>query len=201
MVDPVSGFVYAESGSDGAGSAALWQAGTASFAAPAPVEATLGAGAVINLHSPAFNDKYFSSVTATDWLLYEGGLNAGGTANTLYGITFSAGHAMTAGTPPLATNQIPFGFGPVDFSPFTEFLTTAGEDRLFESGISAFAGNLASFNISTTFPGGLEHFATEGSGTTGIVIDNGSASAQADSLYFGVLTSNTAVKVTQGALN
>jgi hypothetical protein len=110
---------------------------------------------------------------------------------------------MTAGTPPLATNQDVFGFGPVEFSPFTSFLSAAApaEDRLFESGISAFAGNLASFNISTTFPVGLPPFsATEGSGTTGIVVDNASAQNQADSLYFGVLVSNTAVKLTQGAL-
>jgi hypothetical protein len=30
-------------------------------------------------------------------------------------------------------------------------------------------------------------------------VDNASVSAQADSLYFGVLTSNTAVKLTQSA--
>jgi hypothetical protein len=203
MVDPVNKFVYAESGSNG-GSAVLFQASTTSFAAP--VKATLGGGAVINLHAPAFNDNYFSNGTSTTWLLYAGGLNAGGTANTLYGITFGAGHAMTAGTP---GNSDTFGFGPVEFSPFTEFLSAAApaEDRLFESAISAFAGNLASFNIGDLvghppagFPAGLEHFATEGSGTTGIVIDNASASNQADSIYFGVLTSNTAVKLTQSAL-
>jgi hypothetical protein len=32
------------------------------------------------------------------------------------------------------------------------------------------------------------------------VIDNASAANQADSIYFGVLTSNTAVKLTQSAL-
>ena len=205
MVDPVNKFVYAESGSNG-GSAVLFQASTTSFIAPAPVKATLGAGAAINLHAPAFNDNYFSNGTPATWVLYEGALNAGGTANTLYGITFSAGHAMTAGTP---GNSDTFGFGPVEFSPFTEFLSAAApaEDRLFESAISAFPGNLASFNIGDLvghppagFPAGLEHFATAGSGTTGIVVDNASAANQADSIYFGVLTLNTAVKLTQSAL-
>jgi hypothetical protein len=205
MVDPVNGFVYAESGSNG-GSAVLFQAGTTSFTAPAPVKATLGAGAVINLHSPAFNDNYFTSVTSTTWVLYAGGLGAGN-KNTLYGIAFGAGHAMTPGTP---ANADVFGFGPVEFSPFTSFLSAAApaEDRLFESAISAFAGNLASFNIGDLvghppagFPAGLEHFATEGSGTTGIVVDNASAQNQADSLYFGTLGgTNTAVKLTQSVL-
>jgi hypothetical protein len=40
----------------------------------------------------------------------------------------------------------------------------------------------------------------EGSGTTGMVVDNVSASAQASSIYFGVLASNTAVKLTQSGL-
>jgi hypothetical protein len=197
MVDPVNGFVYAESGSNG-GSAVLFQASTASFTAPLPVKATLGGGAVINLHSPAFNDNYFTNVTATTWLLYAGGLNAAGTANSLYGITFSAGHAMTAGTP---TNAGPFGFGPVEFSPFTSFLSAAApaEDRLFESGTGV--AGLASFNISTTFSAAPENLAPEGSATTGIVVDNASASAQADSIYFGVVApTNTAVKLTQGTL-
>jgi hypothetical protein len=115
---------------------------------------------------------------------------------------------MSGGTP---ADVDVLGFpGPVDFSPFTSFLSAAApaEDRLFESAISgAFAGNLASFNIGDLvghppagFPTALEHFATEGSGTTGIVVDNASAQTQADSLYFGVLVSNTAVKLTQSAL-
>jgi hypothetical protein len=45
----------------------------------------------------------------------------------------------------------------------------------------------------------------EGSGTSGIVVDNVSGSAQASSIYFGVLApgtnANTAVKLTQTGLN
>jgi hypothetical protein len=197
IVDVVNGFAYVVSGSSG-GSAVLIQVGTTSFSSPAPVTATLGAGAHINLHAPAFNDNYFSNVTPSTWLLYAPAVNAAGNNSSLYGITFSAGHAMTSGTPSNVDN---FGFGLDEFSPATAFLTTSGEDRLFESALASFGGNLASFNISTTFPGALEHFATEGSGTTGIVVDNASASNQADSLYFGVLGgANTAVKLTQGAL-
>jgi hypothetical protein len=173
-----------------------------------PVKATLGTGALINIHSPAFNDNYFSNVTSTTWLLYAGGPALGApNHNTLYGITFGAGHAMIGGAP---ANSDTFGFGPFEFSPFTEFLSAAAptEDRLFESAISGFAGNLASFNIGDLvghppagFPALLEHFSpgAEGTGTTGIVVYNWSAANQADSIYFGVLTSNTAVKLTQSA--
>jgi hypothetical protein len=41
----------------------------------------------------------------------------------------------------------------------------------------------------------------EGNGTTGIVADNVSTSAQASSIYFGVPSLNTAVKLTQSGLN
>ena len=199
MVDNVNGFVYAESGSNG-GSAVLFQVKTTNFTAPAPVKATLGAGAAIKLHSPAFNDNYFTNLTATTWLLYAPAVNAAGTQSALYGITFTAGHAMTAGTP---TNVDNFGFGLSEFSPATEFLSSAApaEDRLFESALSNFAGNFASFNISTTFPASLEHFFSAGAtGTTGIVVDNASASNQADSVYYGDLTANKAVKLTQSTL-
>jgi hypothetical protein len=199
MIDAVRGFVYAESGSNG-GSAVLFQAKTTDLTllAPTTVKATLGAGAHINLHSPAFNDNYFSNLTSTTWLLYAPAVNAGGTQSALYGITFGAGHAMTPNTP---TNVDNFGFGLDEFSPATEFLTTGGEDRLFESALGNFAGNLASFNITAAFPGAVENSASEGTaGTTGIVVDNASASAQADSIYFGDLSANTAVKVTQSAL-
>ncbi len=102
---------------------------------------------------------------------------------------------MTSGTPANADN---FAIGTSEISPLTEFLTSGGEDRFFESVLNP--GNLASYNITTTFPTTFEHNVSEGNGTTGIVVDNGSASNQADSIYFGVLGSNTAVKLTQSAL-
>jgi hypothetical protein len=200
LVDVVNGLLYVVAGNAGSGSGApsvLVQTGTTSFLTPTPVTAFLGAGGHFNLHAPAFNDNYFSNPTSTTWLLYALALDGTGTQSTLYGITFNSSRVMTAGAP---TNADVFSFGADEFSPATEFLTTAGEDRLFESFLGSSPGNLASFNISTTFPASLEHFATEGSGTTGIVVDNASASAQADSIYFGALTANTAVKVTQSAL-
>ena len=205
LIDAVNKLVYVAAGNSGGGKQVVVQASTVDLSSV--VTATLAAAAVgsFNLHAPAFNDNYFTSGTASTWLLYEvaddfaahgalGGI-------TLYGITFSAGHVMTSGA---ATNSLLFPpNGKFEISPMTTFLSSAApaEDRLFESALTgSLAGNLVSINVSGAFPVGVENNITEGSGTTGIIVDNASASNQADSIYFGVLVSNTAVKLTQGAL-
>lgn len=133
---------------------------------------------------------------------------------------------MTGLTPPddqtLTTpNQaLAFGLanpGDPEISPLTEFLTAGGEDRLFASAQSNVIGaNTVSFDLNDLVnnPGGapvgqvagfpvntgVESSATElPSGTSGIVIDNSSGAAQANSLYFGVLQAGTVVKLTQSA--
>ena len=197
LIDVVNGFVYAVSGSFG-GSAVVVQAKTSDLSLP--VTATVGAGGLFNLHSPAFNDAYFSSITSTDWLLYAFASNAGGTAVALYGITFDASHNMTAGTPD-NVNVLVFPTGaPFELSPATEFLN--GEDRLFDSALHSATPNFVSLNINT-FPATSENALAQGGadgGTSGIVVDNVSASAQASSVYFSVLSTKTAVKLTQAGL-
>jgi hypothetical protein len=193
IVDGTNGLVYAVSGSAAGGTSVLVQAKTADLSAK--VTATLGTGGSFNLHSPAFNDAYYSSGTSANWLLYEVTPNSSIAGITVYGIAFNGSRVMTSGTPANADN---FAIGTSEISPLTEFLTSGGEDRFFESVLNP--GNLASYNITTTFPTTFEHSLSEGNGTTGIVVDNGSASNQADSIYFGVLVSNTAVKLTQSTL-
>jgi hypothetical protein len=193
IVDGVNGLVYAVSGSAAGGTSVLVQAKTADLSAK--VTATLGTAGSSNLHAPAFNDAYFSSGTSANWLLYEVTPNSSIAGITVYGIAFNGSRVMTSGTPANADN---FAIGTSEISPLTEFLTSGGEDRFFESVLNP--GNLASYNITTTFPTTFEHNVSEGNGTTGIVVDNGSASNQADSIYFGVLGSNTAVKLTQSDL-
>jgi hypothetical protein len=197
MVDAVNGFVYVESGSSG-GSAVLVQAGTTSFTSPTPVIATLGSGGHFKLHAPSFNAAYFSGGTA---LIYDWALNAGDTGITLYGVGFT-GHTMNGGTPPLA-NQFSVGSStPVEFSPTTELLNGA-TDQLFVSGLANVNPNFIMENINA-IPSSITAATAEGSGTTGIVVDDVSGSAQASSIYFGVLgpgtNANTAVKVTQSTL-
>jgi hypothetical protein len=197
LIDVVNGFVYAVSGSFG-GSAVVVQAKTSDLSSS--VVATIGAGGVFNLHSPAFNDAYFSSITSTDWLLYAFASDSGGTAVALYGITFDASHNMTSGTPD-NVNILVFPTGsPYELSPATEFLN--GEDRLFDSALHSGTPNFVSLNIDT-FPATTENALAQGGadgGTSGIVVDNVSASAQASSVYFSVLSAHTAVKLTQAGL-
>ena len=197
MVDAVNGFVYVVSGSSG-GSAVLVQAGTTSFTSPAPVIATLGSGGHFKLHSPSFNAAYFSGGTA---LIYDWALDAGDAHITLYGVGFT-GHTMNAGTPPLANQFSVGGSVPVELSPTTELLNGA-TDRLFVSGLANVSPNVIMENINT-IPGSITASTAEGSGTTGIVVDNVSGSGQASSIYFGVLgpgtNANSAVKLTQSGL-
>ena len=77
MIDAVNGFVYVVSGASAGGTSVMVQAKTTDLSSV--VTSTLGAGGSHNLHSPAFNSGYFSSVNPTHWLLYEWALNSGGT--------------------------------------------------------------------------------------------------------------------------
>ena len=82
---------------------------------------------------------------------------------------------------------------------------TGGCIRAFEI-TSAFPSPGTSPNNTSTSPpepsgetGSVPTVATSG-GTSGIIIDNVSTSAQASSLYFGTLSGNSAVKLTQSQL-
>ncbi len=207
VVDVVRGYIYVVSGnSSGTGTpSVLVQAQVSGTTLSLISTATLGPGGHFNLHAPSFNAAYFSSVTASDWLIYEWALDSTATMDTLYGITFGTGHVMTSGA---ATNSftVPFSTA-AEFSPSTEFLN-GGTDQLFASAQAALTPNVVGYNINTfptAFPpingsSALGATATEGAGTSGIIVDNNSADAQASSIYFGVQTSNTAVKLTQSTL-
>jgi hypothetical protein len=181
-------------GNSGGGSQVVVQASTVDLS-NARV-ATLNPGGLFNLHAPAFNEAYLSG-TGTP-LLYEMGSSAtSGGEFTLFGITFGALDVMNTGTPANVQN---FVFGAFELSPMTEFFDGT-TDRLFESTIGAGA-SLAEFNITTTFPTApVGTPPSEGTGTTGIIVDNAASTTnQAESIYFGVLGSNTAVKLTQAGL-
>jgi hypothetical protein len=208
LVDGTNGVVYAVCGNNGANSVIV-EAKTSDLSLIST--ATLGAPALKNLHLPAFNDQYFSNVNPASWLLYEVAPTAGGI--TINGVGFtvvgSPGVRTMNSTPGANVLSFSFGGGTQEASPLTEFVGNGGQDRFFESVQSGAGGNLASFNITpghgtnnaiTGFPTALEHFSSQGTGTTGIVIDNVSTSLQAESIYFGAIGANTAVKLTQSAL-
>jgi hypothetical protein len=189
LIDVTNEFVYVVSGNDGTNQVVV-QASTVDLSGKNV--ATLNPGGLFNLHAPAFNEAYLSG-TGTPLLYEMGGSAASGGEFTLFGITFGALDVMNTGTPAHVQN---FTFGAFELSPMTEFFDGT-TDRLFESTIGTGA-SLAEFDITSTFPTApVGTPPTEGTGTTGIIVDNSSTQNQARSVYFGVLTSNTAVKLTQ----
>jgi len=160
----------------------------------------LGNGAQHPLHAPSFNDAYFSSGTIANWLIYDWAVNGAGNI-TLYGVSFAAGHVMTTG--PAANSFTVGGSSSVELSPTTEFMN--GTDQLFVSGRINVSPNFIEENINA-FPGSITTSTAEGTGTSGMVVDNSNGGAQASSIYFGVLgaaapNGNSAVKLTQSGLN
>jgi hypothetical protein len=110
IVDGLNRLLYAVSGKGAApntGSGVIVQA-TTSLGGPcsgALCIATTGVSGVFQLHSPAFNDPYFSSNTSTTWLLYQMAYSSAANL-TLYAATFSGSRALTGGA---AANSLNFG--------------------------------------------------------------------------------------------
>jgi len=192
IIDPVNGFVFVTSVSSS--TEILVQASTTDLSGK--VTATLGPG-TFPMHAGYFNDAYFSSGTSSSWLFYMMGLS--GTNIALYGVGFGANHVMTSGA--AGSVFAVGGSSAAEFSPLTEFLN-GSTDQAFVSGLTSITPNFLAAQINA-FPGSFASFtfASEGNGTSGIVIDNSSASNQASSMYFGTLVANTAVKLTQAGLN
>lgn len=192
IVDGVNAFIYAVSGSNGA-NAVLVQAKTD---LTSPRTATLGAAGVHNIHAPTFNDAYFSSATSTNWLIYAGGYDAGGTNLELYASSFTAARLLNTGAP---VHGAVIGNPADEFAPLTEFKNGA-TDWLFLSVFANPGPNLGSMHINA-WPGAtFQQTVTEGTGTSGMTVDNVSASIQASSIYFSTATGNAAVKLTQNGL-
>jgi hypothetical protein len=233
MIDAVNGFAYVVSGNSTGGTSVLVQVGTTSFSSPTPVTATLGQGGLFNLHAPAFNAAYFdsgfssvanvegstsrniSTGNISNWQILEwADSGVPGSPVTLYGVGFNNTHVMNSGA---AGNFLEIsGSVAVGFSPVTEFLN-GSTDQLYVSGLANAPPNLIEYNLTNfanLFPNVLVPIDSssavgastgEGSGTSGMVVDNVSSNGQASSLYFGVLSpgpnGNSAVKLTQSGLN
>ncbi|MGD0956829.1 MAG: hypothetical protein ABR953_08345 [Candidatus Acidiferrales bacterium] len=213
IVDGVNGFVFAVSGSNGT-NAVLVQA-TTSLSSSTTV--TVGAAGVFNLHAPAFNNPYYTSPSTSGAYIYVAAYNAAGNEIELYGYCFSSSDVLAncsgvtpAGPQTLVLNDTPGS--QLEYAPLTEFYnSTTSNDWLFITVLANRSPNLGLFNINsfptseTPVPG-----VQEGSGTSGMVVDNNSSSAQASSVYFGALsttaacgnggTGGCAVKLTQAAL-
>ena len=201
VVDGASGFIYAVSGTGAAPNTTHAVTVQAKTNLSATRVAIVGVNGFRNLHAPAFNDPYFSSNDSTTWLIYTGAFDATAANLTLYASTFDASRNMTAGAP-TAAHTLNIGSRPEEYAPLLEFKNT--NDWLF-FGILIGPPNFARSNINAfptgapTQPGtGLPGTST---GTSGMVVDNVSASAQASSLYFASRGDNHALKYTQANLN
>jgi hypothetical protein len=169
------------------------------------------------LHNGAFDNNYLNSVsTGFYWVC---GKASNATLDpTLYRIGFNAAGVMNAAAD-AATLRLARAAG--QCSPITEFFNTGStpnKDWLFVS-VSTSCGN------TPLFPGGcmMSYDITSGAmptvqtaavaelnGTSGMIVDNVSAAAQASSIYFtnqgtgacgdGIATGGCAVKLTQSGL-
>jgi hypothetical protein len=214
VVDGVDGFVYAVSGSNGA-NAVLVQASTS---LSTHTTMAVGGANVFNLHEPAFSNAYYTSPTAAGALIYVAAYNNAGNEIELYGYCFNSSSGILANCPgvnPAGPQTAILNTAPgsqLEYSPLTEFYnSTTSTDWLFVSVLQNRNPNIGLFNINS-FPASATLAAStqEGSGSSGMVIDNDSSSAQASSIYFGALdttgtcgaggTGGCAVKLTQAAL-
>jgi hypothetical protein len=234
VLDVVNGLVYTQSVNVGVPTVVQANISTNAATGPAatlagPMTFSMHAPSFNDAYftDPTFTDSLLYVYTSDS----AGTVAAGGPEIVLWGIGFTAspGPVMNSGTPPVgpypgtATNAIPFPIGQFEISPLTHFLTTGGEDRLFAGALGAFTGNVVSFDLNDVVDnpgppptGQVPGFpivtqiessvlGSEGTGTSGIVIDNDSSGvSQANSIYFGVAGAGTntlsVVKLTQGTL-
>lgn len=212
IVDGVDGFVYAVSGSNGTNAVLVQASTTLSSHTTMPV----GGAGVFNIHEPAFSNAYYTSPTATGALIYVAAYNNAGNEIELYGYCFNGSSVLAncPGVSPAGPETAVLNTAPgsqLEYAPLTEsYNSTTTTDWLFVSVLENRDPNIGLFNINS-FPASATLAASiqEGSGASGMVIDNNSSSAQAASVYFGALsttatcgaggTGGCAVKLTQAA--
>jgi hypothetical protein len=210
VVDVVNKLLYVASGANGT-SAVVVQAGTSSFVSPAPVTAAIGRNGTVPIHAGALNNAYFNSSTngatgTTEWFFYVCGVEAFPMKRQqLWQVPFNSSRVMSTTATAVGA---PSAHNGEACSPLTEL--NNGVDRLFLGLLTT--GVVEFFDISTsTTPtlggaGGVAPVAEAG-GTSGIIVDNVSAIAQASSIYFTTQATSAncggkfcAVKLTQGGL-
>jgi hypothetical protein len=213
VVDGVNGFVYAASGSASNGANGVLVQAKVDFSSSVAVP--IGAGNQCNIHAPALNNAYYTSPTSSGALIYIAGavgtvgpctaIGATGGNLEYYAATFGAKGVLNSGAP---ANSANVGNPGNEFAPFAEFYNAnigSGEDILFLSALCTGA-DMVTFNITSGFPGTTfaENPVAEGFGSSGMIVDNNSTSAQASSIYTSALgenascTGNTGTNTTPG---
>jgi hypothetical protein len=214
IVDGSNAFVYAVSGSAGAGNHGVLVQAKADFSSSVAVP--IGNGNQCNLHSPAFSNTYFTNATPAGAQIYIGGATgtvgpctaqgATGGAAVLYGTTLGALGVLSSGAP---ANSLVSG-NPVasEYAPLGEFFNSATGDDLLLVGLlrnnTHTFNNIYSFDIASGFTTTVQDSVTEGLGTSGMVFDNAASTTtfpQASSLYFNALNNNAACTSPQTGTN
>jgi hypothetical protein len=235
IVDTTFGTVFAFAGDNGSGSGVMFQTNTLLNLAP-NLTFTMGTTAPFDIFDGAFDDAYYQnaigSTTVTGNILTCGPLG-GSKQPDLYWLPFvakTAGVPLSNLNPPImntaasSRTNVPGNPG-IGCTPLTEF-KNGTTDRLFFSQSSlpsnkcpAGSGNASDgcvmmydvTNPATTIGNNPNAALVQASGTSGIIIDNASTSAQASSIYFTnqattkcTIAASTpaycAIKVTQSAL-
>ena len=210
-------FTSDDSGTTGAlASAAIVQANVQSSAPAQLARQGIGKKGNSNIRAGAFTDAYFT--TPSTGYLYACGRGNNDAQPTLYRFGFNSA------TPPVMQGkngtELTLTTGSAECSPLSE-LKNGTTDRLFAGvtvgggSLCASAGCAQSFDgINGTMPSTTTHTTGENGGTSGIVVDNVSSSAEASSIYFSTLSGATstatgcksgglgycAVKLTQSGL-
>jgi hypothetical protein len=215
IVDASTGRVFSETAAN-SGNAQIVQTDTALGNV---VRANVGLqDAAHPLHNGYFDANYLNGSFTTGFYYACGKANSGTLLPTLYRIGFNAAGVMNSApdvtTLPLARTVNGAG----QCSPVTQFLnTSSGKQWLFVSvstrcGASALIGGgcIMSFDTTSGMPAAATAFVRQRNGTSGIIVDNVSAGAQASSIYFtnegtspcgdGIATGGCAVKLTQSGL-
>jgi hypothetical protein len=172
----------------------------------------LGSGSV-DLHSGAFDNKYWGSTPSTG-ALFLCGTGPGNTTPYHYWIGFTSYPVMNSTPSGLLQRVAAQGVG---CTPYNEFYNPnlnlggiAGHHDLLISGlVDATNGYVITNDISTGVVTAALNFVNYPGGISGTIIDNNSTAAQASSVYFSTLgrvtvgtcnNARCAVKLTQSAL-
>ncbi|MFL6301265.1 MAG: hypothetical protein ACJ71N_11745 [Terriglobales bacterium] len=215
ILDSGNSKVFAFAGNDGVtGSSATVVQASTSLASTVRVGVGQGskgigsAGVPVDIHMAAFDNNYFGATPSTGFL-YVCGTNTANTKPALWRIGFNTAYPAMNSSASAGPLQLLNANG-VQCAPMTEFFNPnvdvnsgvagAQHDLLF-TGLQTATGSVLSFDISGAFPGASLASVSESGGTSGIVVDNVSTSAQASSVYFSTQgTTKNAVKLTQVGL-
>jgi hypothetical protein len=200
IIDSSNGTVFAFSANDGNG-AVVVQANTSltQIAKASIGRGSRGASAAntIFLHTGAFTEAYFTNPASGSMVVC--GTDSGDTTPSIYLFNFTG---STLNTTPAISNYLFLGTNKpgTECSPLTVFRNpNIGQDTLYMGAPKNCTGG-GGCVLAYQLPG-LIGSVPESGGTSGIVVDNVSGSAQASSIYFSTLgTTKNAVKLTQAAL-